>query len=33
VLRMAPPLIVSEQDINDGLAAMTESVKVFLDRP
>ncbi len=30
VLRMAPPLILKEQDVNDGLAGMTSAVKSFI---
>jgi acetylornithine/N-succinyldiaminopimelate aminotransferase len=30
VLRMAPPLVVNEQDVNAGLAGMTAAVKEFL---
>ncbi|MCP3955182.1 MAG: aminotransferase class III-fold pyridoxal phosphate-dependent enzyme, partial [Desulfobacterales bacterium] len=30
VLRMAPPLILKEQDVNDGLAGMTVAVKNFV---
>ncbi len=30
VLRMAPPLILKEQDVNDGLAGMTAAVKNFV---
>ncbi len=30
VLRMAPPLILKEQDVNDGLAGMTVAVKKFV---
>ena len=31
VLRMAPPLVVEEKDINDGLSGMTQAVKQLLD--
>ncbi len=30
VLRMAPPLVLEEQDVNEGLAAMTAAVKIFM---
>jgi len=30
VLRMAPPLILKEQDVNDGLGGMTAAVKRFI---
>jgi acetylornithine/N-succinyldiaminopimelate aminotransferase len=30
VLRMAPPLVLEEQDVNEGLASMTAAVKIFM---